>query len=62
LSRSIEIAADNKSAVFSASYHSVQQKAEIMELPCGLRDESSYYLKEFKNIKKGAKSKLYNSL
>jgi hypothetical protein len=41
----IEIAADNKSAVFSASYHAVQHTAKIMELPYGLRNESVYYLK-----------------
>jgi len=39
-----------------------KKKAEIIELPYGLRDESAFYLKEFKNIKKAAKSKLYNSL
>jgi uncharacterized protein YkwD len=41
----IEIAADNKKAVLSVSYHAVQHTAEIMELPYGLRDESAYYLK-----------------
>jgi len=41
----IEIAADNKSAVFSASYHAVQHTDNIMELPYGLRNESVYYLK-----------------
>ena len=41
----IEIAADNKKAVLSVSYHAVQHTAEIMELPYGLRNESAYYLK-----------------
>jgi hypothetical protein len=41
----IEIAADNKKAVLSVSYHAVQHTANIMELPYGLRDESVYYLK-----------------
>jgi len=41
----IEIAADNKKAVLSVSYHAVQHTANIIELPYGLRDESAYYLK-----------------
>ena len=41
----IEIAADNKKAVLSVSYHAVQHTANIMELPYGLQDESAYYLK-----------------
>jgi hypothetical protein len=41
----IEIAADNKSAILSVSYHSVQHTDNIYEIPIGLRSNAAYYMK-----------------
>lgn len=42
----IEIAADNKSAILSVSYHSVQHTDNINEIPKGLHSNAAYYMKK----------------
>ena len=41
----IEIAADNKSAILSVSYHGVQHTDKLGEIPIGLHANASYYMK-----------------
>jgi hypothetical protein len=41
----IEIAANNKSAIISVSYHGVQHTDKLGEIPKGLHFEAAYYMK-----------------
>ena len=41
----IEIAADNKSAIISVSYHAVQHTDKLGEIPIGLHSNAAYYMK-----------------
>jgi uncharacterized protein YkwD len=41
----IEISQNGKSAIVSISYHAVQYTNKLLEIPYGLRNDASYYMK-----------------